>query len=67
MLLGRVLVGLLAASKARAGQPALATPVTGDWLSSHNLSDPEQLNPLTSDDAGAEEDILWRWPRAARY
>jgi peptide/nickel transport system substrate-binding protein len=29
------------------------TPVTGDWLVSHILSDPEQLNPLTSNDAGA--------------
>src|SRR5438034_7847500 len=29
------------------------TPVTGDWLVSHILSDPEQLNPLTSNDAGS--------------
>ena len=29
------------------------TPVTGDWLLAHILSDPEQLNPLTSNDAGA--------------
>jgi peptide/nickel transport system substrate-binding protein len=28
-------------------------PVTGDWLVIHNLSDPEQLNPLTSNDAAA--------------
>ncbi len=27
--------------------------VTGDWLVSHILSDPEQLNPLTSNDSGA--------------
>jgi peptide/nickel transport system substrate-binding protein len=33
--------------------PAAETPVTGDWLVSHILSDPEQLNPLTSNDAGA--------------
>ena len=32
---------------------AAETPVTGDWLVSHILSDPEQLNPLTSNDAGA--------------
>ena len=32
---------------------AADTPVTGDWLVSHILSDPEQLNPLTSNDAGA--------------
>lgn len=30
-------------------------PVTGDWLVIHSLSDPEQLNPLTSNDAGASE------------
>jgi hypothetical protein len=66
MLLGLVLVGLLAASTARVGPPAQAMPVTGDWLISHNLCDPEQLNPLTSNDAGAEEDMLWTWPRAAR-
>ncbi|HKY07708.1 MAG TPA: peptide-binding protein [Candidatus Binatia bacterium] len=28
-------------------------PVTGDWLLIHSLSDPEQLNPLTSNDAAA--------------
>ena len=28
-------------------------PVTGDWLVIHSLSDPEQLNPLTSNDAAA--------------
>src|SRR5207244_6750247 len=31
------------------------TPVTGDWLVTHALSDPEQLNPLTSNDATASE------------
>lgn len=30
---------------------AAETPVTGDWLVSHILSDPESLNPLTSNDA----------------
>ncbi|MGH7797449.1 MAG: peptide-binding protein [Candidatus Binatia bacterium] len=30
-------------------------PVTGDWLVLHALSDPEQLNPLTSSDAGSSE------------
>jgi peptide/nickel transport system substrate-binding protein len=34
---------------------ASSTPTTGDWLVSHILSDPEQLNPLTSNDAGASE------------
>src|SRR5687768_6902853 len=28
-------------------------PTTGDWLIIHALSDPEQLNPLTSNDASA--------------
>ena len=32
-------------------------PITGDWLVAHELSDPEQLNPLTSNDAGSA-DIL---------
>lgn len=31
----------------------LGAPVTGDWLVEHLLSDPEQLNPLTSNDATA--------------
>jgi len=35
-------------------QPA-EQPVTGDWLLTHSLSDPEQLNPLTSNDASASE------------
>ncbi|HLN86496.1 MAG TPA: ABC transporter substrate-binding protein, partial [Candidatus Limnocylindrales bacterium] len=39
-----------AASKADAGKPA-----TGDWLVIHSLSDPEQLNPLTSNDASSSE------------
>jgi len=30
-------------------------PTTGDWLVIHSLSDPEQLNPLTSSDATASE------------
>ena len=29
--------------------------VTGDWLVIHSLSDPEQLNPLTSSDASSSE------------
>lgn len=33
----------------------LGPPVTGDWLVTHSLSDPEQLNPLTSNDASASE------------
>jgi peptide/nickel transport system substrate-binding protein len=34
-------------------QAAAGPPVTGDWLVEHLLSDPEQLNPLTSNDATA--------------
>ena len=30
-----------------------ATPEPGDWLVRHMLSDPEKLNPFTSNDAGA--------------
>jgi len=41
-----------ATSKADAGKP-----VTGDWLVMHGLSDPEQLNPLTSSDS-ASSDVL---------
>lgn len=44
--------------------------VTGDWLLAHMLSDPEQLNPLTSNDAGASsvlsyilQSLLTRDPR----
>ncbi len=44
--------------------------VTGDWLLVHMLSDPEQLNPLTSNDAGASsilgyifQGLLTRDPR----
>jgi peptide/nickel transport system substrate-binding protein len=44
----------------RGALPAVAkheanTPTTGDWLVTHSLSDPEQLNPLTSNDAAASE------------
>ena len=57
-------------------QPAAETkevgkPVTGDWLVIHSLSDPEQLNPLTSNDASSSEvngyifeTLLTRDPRA---
>ena len=34
---------------------AAGKPVTGDWLVIHSLSDPEQLNPLTSSDASSSE------------
>jgi peptide/nickel transport system substrate-binding protein len=70
IVLGLVLIGLLATPVTQAGQAAPATPATGDWLLSHILSDPEQLNPLTSNDAGASsilgyifESLLERDPR----
>ncbi|MGH7929008.1 MAG: peptide-binding protein [Candidatus Binatia bacterium] len=51
------------------GQESLK-PVTGDWLLVHSLSDPEQLNPLTSSDAAASsilqyilQSLLTRDPR----
>ncbi|HJX09467.1 MAG TPA: peptide-binding protein [Candidatus Binatia bacterium] len=52
-------------------QPDAGKPATGDWLISHSLSDPEQLNPLTSNDASASEilqyifqSLLTRDPRS---
>ncbi len=46
-------------------------PVEGDWLVVHALSDPEQLNPLTSNDASSSEvlgfvfeSLLTREPRS---
>jgi peptide/nickel transport system substrate-binding protein len=68
--LGLMLLVLTLAPVAQAGQAAPSTPVTGDWLLAHILSDPEQLNPLTSNDAGASsllgymfESLLRRDPR----
>lgn len=60
---------LLAPLRPLGGQ-ATNTPVTGDWLISHILSDPESLNPLTSNDATASrilgeifESLLTRHPQ----
>jgi peptide/nickel transport system substrate-binding protein len=53
VFLGLVFSSFLAAPVARPGESTPETPVTGDWLIGHVLSDPEQLNPLTSNDAGA--------------
>lgn len=39
--------------------PVSGPPVTGDWLVLHTLSDPEQLNPLTSSDAGSSEVLAY--------
>ncbi|HYY25870.1 MAG TPA: peptide-binding protein [Candidatus Udaeobacter sp.] len=52
--------GETADTEPRSSSPAVAkqeatTPVTGDWLIIHSSSDPEQLNPITSNDATASE------------
>ncbi len=44
----------VAGRQVSAGEEA-GPPVQGDWLLIHSLSDPEQLNPLTSNDASASE------------
>jgi peptide/nickel transport system substrate-binding protein len=77
-----ILFGCEGGEKAESGSPgeptaqAVATgnpnsPFTGDWLVLHSLSDPELLNPLTSNDAGASEvlgyifeGLLTREPRS---
>ena len=38
---------------------AADTPATGDWLVSHMLSDPESLNPLTSNDTGSSSILAY--------
>lgn len=38
------------------------TPVRGDWLVFHTLSDPENLNPLTSNDSIASSILGWIFP-----
>jgi len=71
-LLAVILFGLFAAAlPERSGGQARPAPVTGDWLLAHILSDPEQLNPLTSNDAGATailgyvvQSLLTRDPRS---
>lgn len=46
--------GEKAASQTKGVQAAIdSKPVIGDWLIQHDLSDPENLNPVTSNDAGA--------------
>jgi ABC-type transport system substrate-binding protein len=62
------------ADKSSSGvQEGARQPVTGDWLVMHALSDPEQLNPLTSNDAAAGEilqhilqSLLTRDPRTLK-
>jgi peptide/nickel transport system substrate-binding protein len=42
-----------------AAPAAHETPVRGDWLVFHFLADPENLNPLTSNEAGASTILGW--------
>ena len=42
-------------------------PVRGDWLVMHMLSDPEYLNPLTSNDAGASRVLSFIFPSLLRF
>jgi peptide/nickel transport system substrate-binding protein len=71
VLIGVILGGLLLiAGVERAFDGQETGSVTGDWLLLHMLSDPEQLNPLTSNDAGASsilgyifQGLLTRDPR----
>ncbi len=50
------------------GAPAapIGAPERGDWLVLHQLSDPESLNPLTSNDAGASAVLNWIFPALLR-
>jgi peptide/nickel transport system substrate-binding protein len=53
------------APTAAAGAPLVeegGPPQRGDWLVIHQLSDPENLNPLTSNDAGSTEVLNWILP-----
>ena len=54
-ILAAVLLLALFALRGDGYSQSAEKPVTGDWLLNHSLSDPEQLNPLTSNDASASE------------
>ena len=63
-------VSLTSGCKTRDRPSAGPARSEGDWLLAHMLSDPEQLNPLTSNDAGAStvlgfifQSLLTRDPR----
>jgi peptide/nickel transport system substrate-binding protein len=65
------LVALLLVPLCLQQSQAADAPSTGDWLVSHLLSDPESLNPLTSNDAAASsilgnifESLLSRQPQS---
>jgi peptide/nickel transport system substrate-binding protein len=55
-----------AASTPATSPESPGTPVRGDWLVVHSLADPENLNPLTSNDAGASQVLGWIFPSLVR-
>jgi len=73
LLTALILVVLLplVGCKAKEESQSTAGPAAGDWLLMHMLSDPEQLNPLTSNDSGSSsilryifQGLLTRDPRS---
>ncbi len=54
------------ANAAAQAQAAHEPPVRGDWLVIHSTADPENLNPLTSNDAGAASVLAWIFPPLIR-
>ena len=46
--------------------PNAGPPVRGDWPVEHFPADPENLNPLTSNDAGASAILSWIFPSLIR-
>jgi peptide/nickel transport system substrate-binding protein len=51
---------------APAAAPDSGPPVRGDWLVIHTIADPESLNPLTSNDAGASAVLSQIFPPLIR-
>ncbi len=49
-------------AEASSAQADAGPPARGDWLVQHTLADPENLNPLTSSDAGASAILNWIFP-----
>jgi peptide/nickel transport system substrate-binding protein len=54
--------GAESAPAAAGSADANAPPVRGDWMVNHTLADPESLNPLTANDAGAAAILTWIFP-----
>jgi len=55
-----------AAASAPAAPATNEAPVRGDWLVIQSSADPENLNPLTSNDAGAASVLAWIFPPLIR-